>query len=358
MNRIKVGILGATGMAGQRYIQLLENHPWFEVGFLAASQRSAGKAYSEAVAGRWLMDTVIPASVTQLEVHGVENLKEAKSQSGLIFSALDSTTAHQWEPKYAQSGFGVISNASAFRSDPDVPVVIPEVNSHHLDVLRIQQRKRGWDQGFIVTKPNCSLQSYLIPLFILHKKFTLKSVVVTTLQAVSGAGHPGVSSNTILDNSIPYIPGEESKSEEEPRKILGTLTDNGIQSNQSFKIAAHCNRVPTLDGHLACVSAAFETRPELPEVLKLWDEFKALPQDLSLPMAPIKPVVYHEQEDRPQPRFDRMHDQGMAINLGRLRQCPVLHIRFVGLSHNTIRGASGGGILIAELLVQQGVIKS
>ena len=220
----------------------------------------------------------------------------------------------------------------------------------------MQRRLRGWDRGFLITKPNCSIQSYMIPLFILHRVFGLRSVVVTTLQAVSGAGHPGVSSNLMLDNCIPFIAGEEAKTEEEPYKIFGSIENDRIQENKDFRISAHCNRVPTLDGHLACVSASFETRPELSEVLRLWNEFRGIPQELSLPMAPPQSVVYLQEEDRPQPRLDRMAHKGMAVQVGRLRDCPVEQIRFVGLSHNTIRGASGGGILIAELLHEQGFL--
>ena len=356
MNKVKVGILGATGMAGQRYIQLLEKHPWFDVAFVAASKRSAGKKYEEAVAGRWHMSGSIPPTVAALNVFDVSDIEKAVSDCSLVFSAVDSKTAKEFEFKYAAAGLGVISNASANRWVDDVPVIMPEVNPHHCELIPLQQKNRGFDKGFVVTKPNCSLQSYLMALAPLKEKFGLAKVVITTLQALSGAGFPGVSSMAIIDNVLPLISGEEEKSEREPGKILGTIIDGKIKMDTSFAISAHCNRVATIDGHLACVSVAFDKKPSKDEILKIWSEFKAFPQEQNLPMAPKQPVIYIDEPDRPQVRLDKDAGKGMAVTVGRLRDCPVFHYRFACLSHNTIRGAAGGGILIGEMLKEKGYL--
>ncbi len=346
----RVAVLGATGMVGQQYISLLHEHPWFDVTHVVASPSSAGKTYADAVAGRWHMKHALPENVKKLVVHTVDDLDAVKKNCDFVFSALDSDIAKEWEEKYASAGIPVVSNASTHRMTPDVPMIIPEVNPEHLDMIVIQQKNRGWDKGFIVVKPNCSIQSYVAPLAALKEKFGLKHVIVTTMQAVSGAGHPGVASLDILENVIPLIKGEEEKSELEPRKIFGSIKGNALSPDESFTISAHCNRVPTLDGHLACVSFSCEKKPTEKEILAAWKAFKGPPQDLDLPSAPTHAITYREEANRPQPRLDRDNDKGMTVSVGRLREDPVLHWKFVGLSHNTIRGAAGGGVLIAELL--------
>lgn len=337
---MKVGILGATGLVGQHYVRLLHNHPRFEIAYLAASQRYA--SYGEAVKGRWHMSEPLPYDIAQMPVHAVGEIDERCS---LIFSAVESDVAKEWEEKYAKKGIGVISNASYHRLSPTVPMIIPEINPEHARIISAQQRQHGFPLGgFIAVKPNCSIQSYLLPLFPLHKKFTLQRMVVTTMQALSGAGYNGVSGMAILDNVIPFIEGEEKKSEVEPLKIFGEVQGEAIVPRRDIEIAAHCNRVPVLDGHMACVSAAFDIAPDLDEVKLLWKGTAGL--------------QYLEESDRPQPRLDRNFEKGMGISVGRLRECPVMHIRFVALSHNVVRGAAGGGVAIAELLVKEGYTRS
>ncbi len=357
MEKLKVGILGATGMVGQNYISLLENHPWFEVTFIAASELSKGKTYSEAVTGRWHMQKNIPENIKGLIVNSVSDTSEAKKRCSFVFSALDSAIAKEYEPKYAKENLPVISNASAYRNALDVPMLIPEINSSHIEIIPIQQKNNGWQKGFIAVKPNCSLQSYLTPLYALHEKFGIKKVMVTTMQAVSGAGHPGVSSHEIIDNIIPFISGEEEKTENEPMKILGKIIDDKIVPESGIKISAHCNRVPVIDGHMACVSVEFEKKPDREEMISIWKKFRSVPQVLMLPSSPAHPIIYKDEPDRPQTRLDRNNENGMAITVGRLRECNIFHYRFVGLSHNTIRGAAGGGILNAELLYKKGFIR-
>jgi aspartate-semialdehyde dehydrogenase len=351
MRKIPVGILGATGIVGQQYIQLLQNHPWFEITWLAASERSAGKSYAEAVHHRWLLHIPIPEAIANVKVHSVEDASEAKKHCDLVFSALSGHEVEQIEENHAAAGLWVFSNASAHRKTSDVPILIPEINSHHLAIIPRQRQRRGWNTGCIVVKPNCSIQSYLIPLYALHKQFKIKRAIVTTFQAVSGAGHPGVASLDVMDNVIPYIPGEEEKSEWEPLKILGEIKGDAIEPLSSMVFAAHCNRVPVLDGHMACVSAEFEKKPALEEILHVWQNFRGAPQEQSLPSAPEQTIVYRHEHNRPQPRLDRNTHRGMAVTVGRLRSCPVFDVRFVGLSHNTVRGAAGGGILNAELFI-------
>ncbi len=357
MEKISVGILGATGMVGQQYVSLLENHPWFEVSFLAASERSAGKSYGEAVEGRWHMKSPVPNNVKEMEVCTVDDIGKANKSCSFVFSALDSDIAKVYEEKYAEAGIPVVSNASTHRFTKDVPMLIPEINHGHLEIIPVQQKNHGWKKGFILVKPNCSLQSYLTPLYALHEKFRIKKVVITTMQAVSGAGHPGVSSFDIIDNIVPLIKGEEEKTENEPLKILGRIEGSGIKNCSGISISAHCNRVPVIDGHMACVSVEFENKPTRNQIIEAWKNFRSLPQTLNLPFAPKRPIIYMDEPDRPQTRLDRDNDKGMAVTVGRLRECNVLHYRFVGLSHNTIRGAAGGGILNAELLKAQGFLK-
>ena len=356
MKKLKVGVLGSTGMVGQNYILLLDGHPWFDVSHVVASQSSAGKKYCDAVSGRWHMKSDVPEKAGELIVAAIDELEDAKEKCDFVFSALDTETAKEWEEKYAEAGIPVVSNVSAHRHTLDVPMIIPEINPQHLDIIPKQRKNRGWKKGFIVVKPNCSLQSYLLPLYVLHKRFRLKKAIITTMQAVSGAGHPGVASLDIFDNVIPFINGEEEKSELEPKKIFGRLDGNKIVYDESIKISAHCNRVPTIDGHMACVSVEFENKPAKEEILNMWNKFRGLPQELKLPFAPKQPIIYREEDDRPQVRLDRDNGKGMAVTVGRLRECNVLQWRFVGLSHNTIRGAAGGGILNAELLKAKGYL--
>lgn len=358
-DKIKIGILGATGIVGQNYIKLLEGHPWFEIIDVAASPRSAGKLYKEAVKEKWQMSIDIPEKIRNLIVRDVQDFASLKSNISFVFSAMDlpkkeDTRAIEFE--YAKKGIPVISNSSANRWTPDVPMIIPEINHHHMDIIPIQQKNRGFSQGFVTVKPNCSVQSYMTPIFALEKKgFKVEKLIVTTLQAISGAGYPGVPSLDIVDNIVPYIGGEEEKSEKEPLKILGKVGENGIINDDSIKISATCTRVPVSDGHTACVNIKFKNKiPSKEEIIKIWREFKSIPQDLSLPFAPKRPIIYLDNTDRPQPSKDRNNDKGMAVTIGRLREDNVFDYKFIALSHNTIRGAAGGAILNAELLKVQG----
>jgi aspartate-semialdehyde dehydrogenase len=362
--KIPVGILGATGMVGQRYISLLANHPWFEVKFLAASPRSAGKSYAAALGGRWQMSQPLAADIAKLIVCDASDLDAAAKakQAGdceFVFSAVDLDKAGiiALEDAYAKAGFPVVSNNSAHRWTSDVPMLIPEINAAHIDIIPAQRKARGWDKGFIVVKPNCSIQSYMLPVHaLIAKGYEVKTLFITTLQAVSGAGYPGVASLDVIDNIV-QLPGEEDKSEKEPLKILGSIKDGKFVNIEGLKVSAHCNRVAVVDGHTACVSLGFGAKkPELDEIKKIWSDFRGLPQELKLPFAPEHPIIVHEDADRPQPRKDRDLDKAMAVSVGRLRTCPVLDIRFTGLHHNTIRGAAGGGILNAELLKAKGYI--
>lgn len=356
MDRLKVGVLAATGMVGQKYISLLEGHPWFEVAYVCASPRSAGKTYAEAVEGRWHMQTGIPEGVKGLTVEDITKIAKAKS-CDFVFSALGSGPAREWEERYAEAGMPVVSNASAHRHTDDVPMIIPEINPEHVDIIPAQRKNRGWKDGFIVVKPNCSVQSYMAPLHALMLEgYNVEEMIVTTLQAVSGAGHPGVSSWDIIDNMVPFIGGEEKKSELEPLKIWGRMEGGKFEYAEKPKVSAHCNRVAVLDGHTACVSARFDRKPEKEDIIRIWEKFRAEPQRLKLPKAPKRPIIYRDEEDRPQPRLDRDTDKGMAVTCGRLRECNVFDWRFVGLSHNTDRGAAGGGILNAELLKAKGYL--
>ncbi|GHU68735.1 aspartate-semialdehyde dehydrogenase [Spirochaetia bacterium] len=366
MNKIPVGILGATGMVGQQYIALLANHPWFEVKYTAASPRSAGKKYRDAVAGRWnASGGDYQKEVGELTVGDANDLSQAVAaykagNCAFVFSALemgkDETRA--LEEAYAAAGIPVISNASAHRWTADVPVLIAEVNPDHADIIPAQRKARGWDKGFIAVKPNCSIQSYMTPIYALIKAgYPVERLIVSTLQATSGAGYPGVPSLDMIDNIVPYIGGEEEKSEQEPLKILGSIRNGAFENAPLPKISAHCNRVPVTDGHTACVSLEFGLKkPSIEEIKKIWTAFKSLPQELDLPMAPKQPIIIREENDRPQPRKDRDADKAMAVVVGRIRPCNVFDIRFTALSHNTVRGAAGGGILNAELLKHKGYI--
>lgn len=361
MDKISVGVLGATGMVGQRYIKLLENHPWFKVTYVAASPRSAGKTFASAVEGRWLIGSDIPSSVAPLIVEDANNPKQAVKKCSFVFSALemDKAAVKALEEEYASNGIPVVSNASANRWTDDVPMLIPEINPDHTDIIALQQKNRGWDKGFIAVKPNCSLQSYMAPVYALIKAgFPIKRMIVTTMQAVSGAGYPGVSSFDMIDNVVPYIGGEEEKTERECLKILGSIDGERFKNADFPRVSAHCNRVPVRDGHTACVSLEFDLsedkKPSLAEIEAVWNDFRGFPQEISLPSAPIKPIHIRKEANRPQPSRDRDTDKGMAVVVGRLRPCEVFDIRFVALSHNTKRGAALGGILNAELLKAKG----
>ena len=360
-NKLKVGIIGATGIVGQNYLRLLAGHPWFEVAYLAASPRSAGKRYVDAVSGRWHMEEGIPEAFREIVVEDAGLVAGAVDKCRLVFSAveMDKQSILDLEAEYAARGLAVVSNNSANRHTEDVPVIVPEINHAHLDIIPEQQKNRDWDKGFIVVKPNCSIQSYMLPLYALLKAgYPVDSMIVTMLQAVSGAGYPGPASIDMIDNIMPYIPGEEEKSEVEPRKILGKVRDGRISPDDSIKISAHCNRVAVSDGHTACVSLKFsEKKPVIEEIIAIWRNFSDLPQELKLPSAPIPPIIYRDETDRPQPRRDRDAGNGMAVTVGRLRECNVFDYRFVGLHHNTVRGAAGGSILTAELLLSRGFIK-
>jgi aspartate-semialdehyde dehydrogenase len=359
--KLKVGVIGATGMIGQIYLRLLSNHPWFEVTYLAASPNSAGKKYSDAVAGRWHMKSDIPEKFRNIIIEDASLVEKAAGKCSLIFSAveMEKQAILAVESEYAKQGFAVVSNNSAHRSTEDVPVMIPEINANHLDIIPLQQKKHGWKKGFIVVKPNCSIQSYMIPLYALMKDgYKIDKMIVATLQAVSGAGYPGPASIDLIDNVLPTLSGEEEKSEVEPRKIFGKIQNGIIVPDEVLKISAHCSRVAVTDGHIACCSIQFAgKKPEMPEIINIWRNFSALPQELKLPSAPNPVMIYRDEVDRPQPQKDRDAGEGMAITVGRLRKCNVFDYRFVGLHHNTVRGAAGGAILTAELLKAKGYIK-
>lgn len=360
VSKLKVGILGATGMVGQNYVRLLAGHPWFEITYLGASPNSAGKKYTDAVAGRWHMRAPIPLKVSGLTVADASKVDDVIGKCNLVFSAveMDKQGILDLEGEYAKKGFIVVSNNSAYRLVDDIPVIIPEINENHLSIIPEQQKKRGW-KGFIVTKPNCSIQSYMIPIYALMKAgYTIDKMIVTTLQAVSGAGYPGPASIDLIDNIVPYIGGEEEKSEVEPKKIFGIVEKGKIVPDDKIKISAHCNRVPVTDGHTACCSIQFAgKKPMIDEIINIWRNFSSAPQELKLPSAPIPALIYTDEANRPQPQKDRDNGNGMAVTVGRLRKCNVFDYRFVGLHHNTVRGAAGGSILAAELLKAKGMVK-
>lgn len=355
--KLKVGILGATGMVGQRFITLLTNHPWFEVVSVAASSRSAGKQYATAVKDRWMMKEAIPAKIKNLTVRNVTELEKIKGEVDFVFSALDmpKDEIKKLESAYAAAEIPVVSNNSAHRWTPDVPMIVPEVNPEHITLIKIQQKNHGWKRGFVAVKPNCSLQSYILAVKALERLWPTK-LIITTMQAVSGAGKTLATFPEITDNVIPNISGEEEKSEHEPLKILGAVVNSKLLEKKGLRISAHCNRVPVNDGHLATVSIKFGKKPTEKEVFGALQNFTALPQKLKLPSAPARPLIYTAGDFRPQIRLDLDAERGMAVSIGRLRKCNVLDYRFVCLSHNTIRGAAGGAILVAELLKAKGYL--
>lgn len=341
--KIPVAVLGATGSVGQRFVELLLNHPWFEVTELAASDRSAGKRYAEAT--NWVMATPLPAKFANMIVKKCEPNLDAK----IAFSGMDASVAGEIETTFAEAGYYVISNARNHRFDADVPLMIPEVNHSHLDVVKFQNYKGG-----IVTNPNCSTIGLAIALKPLYDNFGLEAVNVVTMQAVSGAGYPGLPSLDIIDNVVPFIGGEESKMETEPRKIFGSISNNRFV-DADIKISAQCNRVGVIDGHTECVQVKLKSNPSKAEIIKVWNEFKSLPQELRLPFAPNPVITYLKEDKYPQPRIHRNIGNGMGVAIGRLREDTLFDYKFVVLSHNTIRGAAGGTILIAELMKAQGI---
>jgi aspartate-semialdehyde dehydrogenase len=348
MDKISVGVLGATGTVGQRFIQLVADHPWFEVTAVAASDRSAGQRYAEAC--HWLLPTPIPDAVRDLVVRPVEPELDCQ----LVFSALPSKVAKAAEERFAQTGYVVCSNASSHRLDADVPLLIPEVNPDHTALIDAQRHRRGW-KGFIVTSANCSAMELALALKPLQDAFGLRRVSVVTMQAVSGAGYPGVPAMDILDNVVPFIGGEEDKVEREPLKLLGTLQDQQVV-NAPFVISVQCNRVPVRDGHTECVSVEFEGRPDVGEIIAALENFQGPSEVAGLPSTPAHPIVVRREADRPQPVLDRDEGKGMSVVVGRVRPCPVLDFKFVVLGHNTLRGAASGSIHNAELLVAQNTI--
>jgi len=348
MKKIPVGILGATGVVGQRFIQMLEHHPWFEVAWLAASDRSEGKVYAEAA--RWRLKTAIPAAVAKMLVSPATPDGAPK----VIFAALDSAIAAELEPRFAHTGCAVVSNSSALRMQEDVPLVIPEVNAGHIKLIDVQ----GWRKksgGYVVTNPNCSAIGLVLALAPIHQRFGLDTVMAVTMQAISGAGYPGVASLDILGNVIPFIKNEEEKMEEETKKLLGQVNGSKVIPG-AFAMSAQCNRVAVEDGHTESISIRLKKKAKPEEIIESWKAYRAEPQELKLPSAPERPVVYLEANDRPQPRFDIDMGAGMTTVVGRLRPCSVLDWKFTVLSHNTIRGAAGAALLNAELLKAKGYL--
>lgn len=343
--RYRVGILGATGTVGQRFVQLLQGHPQFEISALAASDRSAGKTFAEACA--WKLTGTIPENVREIVVQPIEPPLDCD----IVFSSLPSSVARETEEAFARAGYPVISNSSSYRMDEDVPLLIPEINHEHLALIAVQQKKRGFGKGFIVTNPNCAVASFAPPLAALHRKFGIESAVVTTMQAISGAGYPGVSSMDIADNVLPYIAGEEPKVETEAQKILGTIKDGAIEK-ADFTVSAQCFRVDVIDGHTASVRVNLKQTVTMENVIEAMKEFPSL----DLHSSPKNFIEVSDEPTRPQPRLDRDNGAGMTITVGRVFPDNVFDYRFVSLSHNTVRGAAGSAILNAELLIAKNVI--
>lgn len=344
--KIPVGILGATGSVGQKFIEILSAHPWFEIVEVAASERSSGKLYKDAV--NWILSSSIPSETANLVVKNCEPNLNCK----IVFSGLDSSVAGEIEEKFANNGYTVISNSRNHRMDEDVPLLVPEINSDHLEILKVQK----YNGGCIVTNPNCSTIGLVLALKPLYDNFGLEAVNVVTMQALSGAGYPGVSSLDIIDNVVPYIPNEEDKLETEPLKILGSLNSHKINF-ADIKISAQCNRVSVLDGHTESVQINLKNKADEKDLKEAWKNFTAEPQKLNLPTAPDKPIYYFEEQKYPQPKIHRNIDKGMAVSIGRLRKDPLFDFKFTLLSHNTVRGAAGGAILCAEIMITKGYIQ-
>ena len=349
--KLRVGVLGATGAVGQRFVELLAGHPWFDLTLLTASSVSAGKRYGDAC--RWHLSADMPPGVADMVVQ--DTLPGGDCQ--IVFSALPGERAGEVEEAYAAAGYGVFSNASAHRQDADVPLLIPEVNPEHLALLETQRAGRAWQRGFIVTNPNCTAVMLTMALAPLHAAFGLRAVLVTTMQSLSGAGYPGVPSMDALDNVIPFIGGEEEKVAAEPRKMLGRLNGGAIEQ-ADFLVSAHCNRVSTREGHLETVSIVLTQKATPRQAIEAWRAWNPLPQQLNLPTAPRPPIVVRTEPDRPQTRVDRDTGRGMAVTVGRVRVCEVLDLKFVVLGHNTIRGAAGASVLNAELMLAQGLLRA
>ena len=357
--KLKVGILGGTGMVGQRFISLLENHPWFEVTTIAASPRSAGKTYEEAVGDRWKMDTPMPEAVKNIVVMNVNEVEQVASQVDFVFSAVDMTKEEikKIEEDYAKTETPVVSNNSAHRWTPDVPMVVPEINPEHFDVIEFQKKRLGTKRGFIAVKPNCSIQSYA-PVLTAWKEFEPYEVVATTYQAISGAGKTFKDWPEMEGNIIPFIGGEEEKSEQEPLRIWGKIENGVIVKATEPKITCQCIRVPVLNGHTAAVFVKFRKKPTKEQLIEKLENFKGLPQELNLPSAPKQFIRYMTEDNRPQVTLDVNYENGMGINVGRLREDTIYDWKFVGLSHNTVRGAAGGAVLCAETLVAKKYISA
>ncbi|HJC15558.1 MAG TPA: aspartate-semialdehyde dehydrogenase [Candidatus Fusicatenibacter intestinigallinarum] len=357
--KLKVGILGATGMVGQRFIALLENHPWFEVVTVAASPRSAGKTYEEAVGDRWKMTTPMPEAVKKLVVMNVNDVEHVASTVDFVFSAVDMSKDEikAIEEAYAKTETPVVSNNSAHRWTPDVPMVIPEINPEHFDVIEFQKKRLGTSRGFIAVKPNCSIQSYA-PVLTAWKEFEPYEVVATTYQAISGAGKTFKDWPEMVENIIPFISGEEEKSEQEPLRIWGKIENGVIVKAEEPKITCQCIRVPVLNGHTAAVFVKFRKNPTKEQLVEKLVSFRGLPQELELPSAPKQFIRYMEEDNRPQVTLDVDYENGMGISVGRLREDSIYDWKFVGLSHNTVRGAAGGAVLCAETLTAKGFIKA
>lgn len=356
-DKLKVGILGGTGMVGQRFISLLENHPWFEVTTIAASPRSAGKTYAEAVGDRWKMTTPMPEAVKNIVVMNVNEVEAVASQVDFVFSAVDMTKEEikKIEEEYAKTETPVVSNNSAHRWTPDVPMVVPEINPEHMKVIDFQKKRLGTTRGFVAVKPNCSIQSYA-PVLTAWKEFEPVEVVATTYQAISGAGKTFKDWPEMEGNIIPYIGGEEEKSEMEPLRIWGKIEDGVIKPATSPVITCQCIRVPVLNGHTAAVFVKFAKKPTKEQLIEKLRSFSGVPQDLQLPSAPKQFIQYLEEDNRPQVSMDVDYEKGMGVSVGRIREDKVYDFKFVGLSHNTVRGAAGGAVLCAELLKAQGYI--
>jgi aspartate-semialdehyde dehydrogenase len=357
--KLRVGILGATGMVGQRFISLLEDHPWYQVVTVAASPRSAGKTYEEAVGDRWKMNTPMPEAVKDLVVMNVNEVEKVASGVDFVFSAVDMSKEEikAIEEAYAKTETPVVSNNSAHRWTPDVPMVVPEINPEHFQVIPFQRERLGTKKGFIAVKPNCSIQSYA-PVLTAWKEFEPYEVVATTYQAISGAGKTFKDWPEMVENIIPYIGGEEEKSEQEPLRLWGEIKDGGIVKAQEPVITCQCIRVPVLNGHTAAVFVKFRKKPAKEALIERLAAFKGLPQELNLPSAPKQFIQYLEEDNRPQVTLDVDYEKGMGISVGRLREDTVYDYKFVGLSHNTVRGAAGGALLCAELLTAQGYIEA
>jgi aspartate-semialdehyde dehydrogenase len=357
--KLRVGILGATGMVGQRFISLLENHPWFEVVTVAASERSAGKTYEEAVGGRWKMTTPMPEAVKKLIVSNVNEVEKVASTVDFVFSAVDMTKdeIRAIEEAYAKTETPVVSNNSAHRWTPDVPMVVPEINADHFEVIKYQKERLGTKRGFIAVKPNCSIQSYA-PVLTAWKEFEPYEVVATTYQAISGAGKTFKDWPEMVENIIPYIGGEEEKSEQEPLRIWGHIENGVIVKAEEPKITCQCIRVPVLNGHTAAVFVKFRNQPTKEQLIEKLESFKGFPQEHNLPSAPKQFIQYLTEDNRPQVKLDVDYENGMGISVGRLREDSIYDWKFVGLSHNTVRGAAGGAVLCAESLVEMGYIEA